>query len=100
MSLYADDVALFIKPTPNDLRTTYCILDIFAGASGLKTNMEKTQFFPIQCGNITLDFLSQNHLAISGFPCNYLGLPLHIKKLPKYLLQEVIQTIAKKLLGW
>jgi hypothetical protein len=100
LSLYADAAALFIKPTSNELEATHCILDIFAGASGLKTNMEKTQFFPIQCDHINLDFLSQNNLVVSSFPCNYLGLPLHTKKLPKYLLLEVIQKIAKKLPGW
>jgi hypothetical protein len=75
ISLYADDAALLIKPTPDDLRTTSYILDIFAGASGLKTTMEKAKLFPIQCGNISLEFLSQNNLAISSFSCNYLGLP-------------------------
>jgi hypothetical protein len=62
--------------------------------------MEKAQFFPIQCDNISLEFLSQNNLTISSLPCKYLGLPLHIKKLAKYLLQEVIQKIAKMLPGW
>jgi hypothetical protein len=33
MFLYPDAAALFIKPTPNDLRIAYCILDIFAGAA-------------------------------------------------------------------
>jgi hypothetical protein len=93
ISLYADVVALFIKPTTN-LKIAYCILDIFAGASELTTNMEKTQFFPIQCDQTSLVFLTQNNLHISSFPCNYLGLHLHTTKLPKNLLQTVIQKIA------
>jgi hypothetical protein len=47
ISLYADDDVLFIKPTTADLKATYCVLDIFARASGLVSNMEKTQFYPI-----------------------------------------------------
>jgi superfamily II helicase len=47
VSLYADDVVVFIKPTVKDLQATNAILDIFAKASGLTTNMEKTQFYPI-----------------------------------------------------
>jgi hypothetical protein len=60
--LYADDAALFIKPTVSGLRSEFCILDIFAGASGLVSNMEKTQFYPIQCDQINLEFLSQHNL--------------------------------------
>jgi hypothetical protein len=98
--LYADDAALFIKPTVSGLRSEFCILDIFAGASGLVSNMEKTQFYPIQCDQINLEFLSQHNLQISSFPCSYLCHPLHIKKLPKSLLMTVIQKIAKRLPGW
>jgi hypothetical protein len=97
--LYADDAALFIKPTVSGLRSEFCILDIFAGASGLVSNMEKTQFYPIQCDQINLEFLSQHNLQISSFPCSYLCHPLHIKKLPKSLLMTVIQKIAKRLPG-
>jgi hypothetical protein len=99
ISLYADAATLFIKPTTTDLKIAYCILDIFTGASGLTTNMKKTQFFPIQCDQTSLEFITQNNLHISSFPCNYLGLPLHTKKLPKNLLQTVIQKIANRLLG-
>jgi hypothetical protein len=43
-SLYADDAAVFIKPTQKELHVTKCILDIFAQASGLVTNLAKTDF--------------------------------------------------------
>jgi len=39
VSLYADDVALFIRPSPEDLSTTKEILQLFGEASGLRTNM-------------------------------------------------------------
>jgi hypothetical protein len=47
VSLYADDAAVFIKPSRHDLQVVNCILQIFHQASGLATNMDKTQFFPI-----------------------------------------------------
>jgi hypothetical protein len=47
-----------------------------------------------------MGFLTQNNLAIANFPCTYLGLPLHIKKLPKPLLLNLIQKIANRLPGW
>jgi hypothetical protein len=45
MALYADDAAVFIKPSKQDLQITSCILGIFAEASGLSTNLDKTQFY-------------------------------------------------------
>lgn len=49
MSLYADAAALFIKPTLHDLAATKILLNLFGEASGLITNMTKTEFFPIRC---------------------------------------------------
>jgi hypothetical protein len=42
LSLFTDDTALFIKPTENDLKAIGCILGLFAEASGLTTNMNKS----------------------------------------------------------
>nr|CAD40511.2 OSJNBa0050F15.5 [Oryza sativa Japonica Group] len=46
-SLYADDVALFMKPEPNDLLALLQLLSFFAQASGLHTNVSKTEIYPI-----------------------------------------------------
>jgi hypothetical protein len=46
MSLYVDDVAVFIKPSEYELIITNLILNTFAEASGLVTNLNKTEFFP------------------------------------------------------
>jgi hypothetical protein len=62
--------------------------------------MDKTQFFPIQCNLVDLGFLSANNHSIDTFPCTYLGLPLHIKKLPKSLFQRVVQKVANRMPGW
>jgi hypothetical protein len=100
ISLYADNAAVFIKPTTKDLQVTNTILELFVGASGLVTNMDKTQFYPIQCSHIDLKFLSQHNCKVADFPCCYLGLPLHYKKLPRSFMHEVIQKIANSLPGW
>lgn len=47
-SLYADDVVLFITPTRQDLVTTREVLNFFASASGLRTNLTKCQAIPIR----------------------------------------------------
>jgi hypothetical protein len=46
-SLYADDATLFVNPSKEDLATTDFILQIFAKASRLVTNLQKTQYFSI-----------------------------------------------------
>jgi hypothetical protein len=98
--LYADDAIVFIKPTKKDLMITHCILDTFAEASDLITNMKKTQFYLIQCSHLNLDFLTQNNHAITSFPCCYLGLPLHFKMILRTCLYDLIQKIAKRLPRW
>jgi hypothetical protein len=62
--------------------------------------MEKTNFFPIQCDNIDLTFLTSRNLVISSFSCKYLGLPLHYKKPTRAMMQPLIQQIGGRLPGW
>jgi len=49
LSLYADDVALFIRPSVEELQVTREILNIFGSASGLHTNLQKSNIIPINC---------------------------------------------------
>jgi hypothetical protein len=49
VSLYADDLVIFIAPTKQDFRLTAVILEIFVSASGLRTNVNKCEITPIQC---------------------------------------------------
>lgn len=69
MSLYADDAALFIKPTLHDLAVTKILLNIFGEASGLVTNMTKTEFFPIRADHIDLEDLLDTDRCVARFPC-------------------------------
>jgi hypothetical protein len=39
VSLYADDVVLFLRPDANDIAITVDILHLFGEASGLRTNL-------------------------------------------------------------
>jgi hypothetical protein len=43
-SLYADDAAVFIKPSAREVVVTEHILGMFARASGLVTNLNKIEF--------------------------------------------------------
>jgi hypothetical protein len=78
--LYADAAALFINPNEDDLHAINSILQFFVEASRLKTNLSKTQFYPIQCEDLNLDFIATMGHCLSNFPCIYLGLPLNTRK--------------------
>jgi hypothetical protein len=93
-------VTLFISPFAADLQITNCILQIFAAASGLNTNMTKTEYYPIRCEEINLDFLTSTGHTISTFPTTYLGLPLGIRNPSRAILQSLVQKIGNKLPGW
>jgi len=84
ISLYADDVMVFLRPEAGDINLVMEILNLFGDASGLKTNLQKSSVLPIRCGDMELTTI-QNLLpcAVSEFPCKYLGLPLSLKKLTK-----------------
>lgn len=99
-SLYADDAAVFIKPTQQDFDMLKLILQLFGQASGLLTNLNKTEIYPIRCDNIDVQQILGEHQVISSFPCKYLGLPLHTRKLPKASIQPIIHKIANRLPGW
>jgi hypothetical protein len=80
ISLYADDVVLFLRPEDVDIAVTMDILNLFGEASGLKTNLQKSTVLPIRCGDGEVAAV-QNLLPcpLSDFPCKYLGLPLSLK---------------------
>ena len=101
ISLYADDVVLFLQPSVNDISLTLDILQLFGEASGLRTNVQKSTVLPIQCMAEHLTTL-QAHFPcqISEFPCTYLGVPLSPYKLTKTQVQPIIEKIADRLPGW
>ena len=46
ISLYADDVVIFLCPSANDIGITLDILQLFGDALGLRTNVQKSNGFP------------------------------------------------------
>jgi hypothetical protein len=99
VSMYADDVAIFIGPTTSNLRVTNHILEIFASASGLHTNLSKIEYYPIRCEGLDLSFLTSSSSSLSTFPTFYLGMPLGIKKPSRAVVQTLVQKAGNKLRG-
>jgi hypothetical protein len=84
VSVYADDVVLFLKPDPRELKATKAILEMFVVASGLKVNYRKTIATLIRGsseeGERTATMLGCD---IAKFPIRYLGLQLALRPLTK-----------------
>jgi hypothetical protein len=101
ISLFADDVVLFIHLVGEDINVTLDILQLFGGASGLYNNNQKSNVYPIRCHEEDLEVV--HHFwpcQIAGFPCKYLGLPLSLHKLKKEQAQPIVVKIANQLPRW
>jgi hypothetical protein len=100
-SLYADDVALFINPSQDDILGTHTVLQAFGSATGLITNLTKSSVTPIRCHNINLDkLLSSIGVPVVHFPCIYLGMPLSVKRLTKADWQMLLDKVDRYLATW
>jgi hypothetical protein len=101
ISLYADDVVLFLRPSASYIIITLDILQLLGAASGLTTNLQKSSVLPIRCNDddkaVLLNYLP---CQISDFPCKYLGVPLSPLKLTKTQIQPIIEKIADRLPSW
>jgi hypothetical protein len=82
VSLYADDLVLLVAQDSNDLHCIAQILQLFAGVSGLVTNMEKCVATPIRCTEEMVHVVQQAFPCfLAPFPCRYLGIPLSLARL-------------------
>lgn len=101
ISIFADDVVLFICPEASDIEVTLDILQLFGDASGLRNNIQKSNVFPIRCGENEMAAVHDLLLCgISFFLCKYLGIPLSLEKLTREQIQPIIDWIADQPPGW
>jgi hypothetical protein len=101
LSLYVDDVVLFVNSTQQDADNLLKIMRHFGRATGLCMNMAKSSVLPIRCGHVNLDKILSNFPGeISSFPTTYLGLPLAIGQLRITHLNACLDRAVGKLAGW
>lgn len=101
VSLYADDVVLFLNPVAEDLTALKEGLLHFGNASGLFTNLDKCIATPIRCLPNHLLLLSTLFpCAVAEFSCKYLGAPLSVRRLRKCDEQFLIDEVAAQIPGW
>jgi hypothetical protein len=89
--LYVDDVVMFLKHIASDINLVLDIIKLCGQALGLRTNVQKSNVYPICSGDDDLNCV-QNLLPcpISVFPCKYLGLPLSVRKLSRVHFQPIV----------
>jgi hypothetical protein len=64
ISLYADDVVLFLRPEATEIGITMDILCLFGVGSGLKTNLQKSSVLHIICGIIIEQLYNNFHVQL------------------------------------
>jgi hypothetical protein len=100
LSLYANDVAVFMNPVKSYIDVIMEILHNFGEATGLRINLDKSTVAPIRCAQVNLDELLQVFQdSIVSFPMKYLGLPITLGSLKFNHLQSVFDQAANKLAG-
>jgi len=100
-SLYADDAILLLSPSANEARAVKLILELFADASGLVTNVSKCSITPIFGDPAAIEaFHEILPCPIVDFPIRYLGVPLSTRPLPKCHFRPLIDKVADKLPAW
>lgn len=101
VSLYADDLVLFVKPEERDLQMVKAALNIFGLTSGLFSNLDKSVATPMNCSREEIERV-QGILAchVEGFPCRYLGIQLSVKRLCRADEQSLIDKVAALIPGW
>lgn len=101
LSLYADDVILFVAPRAGDLQAIKAVVQIFGLASGLFSNLDNSVATPFGCSehevNLVQDTLS---CRTENFPCRHLGIPLSIYKLKRLDEQKLIDSVASRIPQW
>jgi len=101
VSLYADDLVVFISPTVGDLSVVKTILHVFGLASGLFTNLDKSRASPLNCEQEDLERVQQVlACGVADFPVRYLGIPLSVFRLKWADEQPLIDKVAARIPAW
>lgn len=100
-SVYADDLVIFLAPSVQDFNCIRHILELFAGASGLSTNLEKCTITLIRCSNDDIEAVQRVFpCRLQEFPTKYLGVPLSISRLSRADEQVLVDAVATRIPTW
>lgn len=77
LSLYADDVVLFLRPIASDIGIALWILELFGEASSLKINIYKSDVVTIWCEMEDVGIVHELLVVLKTSRQNILGCPSH-----------------------
>jgi hypothetical protein len=101
LSIYADDVVLFAKPTVQDLVTVREVFRVFGRVTGLNVNYAKTSATVIRGGEQTKELVVDTlHCSIKDFPIKYLRLQLALRPLTKAQWQPLLDAATHLVPAW
>lgn len=100
-SVYADDLVIFLSPSTQDFTNIRHILDLFVGAFGLATNVDKCVITPIHCSDEQVDAMRQVFpCKVQDFPTKYLGAPLSLSRINRCEEQRLVDAVAARIPTW
>ena len=95
---YADDTILFLEPKIEFARNLKWFLSCFENMSGMRINFHKSDLMTVNIDPGHANSFAQIFCyKLAGFPCKYLGVPLHYNKLSREDLQPVVDKTFKDL---
>jgi hypothetical protein len=101
ISIYADDVVIFVKPTVQDLVAVREMLALFGEASCLQANYRKTSATLIRAGEHEEGMVTTLlQCAVTPFPIKYLGLQLALRPLTKAQWQPMLDAAVRIVPSW
>jgi hypothetical protein len=100
-SIYTDDLVIFLAPSTLDFTCVRQLLELFTGASGLSTNLEKCTTTPIHCSKEDVAVVRQVFpCRLQEFPTSYLGAPLSLSRLCHANEQALVDKVAARIPTW
>jgi hypothetical protein len=98
---YADDTKLFLVHDMDKARNIKLLLFAFNQVSSLKINFHKSELFCFRTAQDNLDLYTKLFGCKDGnFPINYLGIPIHFRRLRNCDWVKVEERFEKRLSGW
>ncbi|WVZ90234.1 hypothetical protein U9M48_036551 [Paspalum notatum var. saurae] len=98
---YADDTILFMDHDLDKARNMKLLLFAFELASGLKINFHESELLCFGAAQENIELYTELFGCKAGnFPINYLGIPIHYRKLRNSDWVKVEKRFLKKLNSW
>ena len=100
-SVYAENLLIFLSPVVEDFNCIRQMLELFTGALGLATNVDKGLITPIRCTSDQVAAIQQVFpCRVQEFPTRYLGAPLSLSRLSRSEERRLVDALASRTATW